>query len=315
MPFASPDERYVTRDGVDLAVHDHGGDGPPLLLLHGAGRTLADWAAVAPLLTPRHRVIAMDLRAHGRSGSGAWTFPAVLADVAAVLDALDVPRAVPVGHSLGGMVAVRYALDHPETPGAVNLDGHGYGRPEQYVGLDPEYVGRRLEEIRGFAARAAGRILPASDMAAVLGGQRAMAEGLGIARDLFDEGLRRSLAERADGMRWLRPEREPAAPDAGGHGRARPVPPLPTRAQPPADLPSGTPQPAHTRPAVVRRTHVRLRRGAAPGSARAGTDAALCHGRGHRRDARDAPRTARRRRGTDPLVHRPHHTFPLTSAS
>ncbi|MEU8973307.1 alpha/beta hydrolase [Streptomyces monashensis] len=210
MSFASPAERYVTREGVDLAVHDHGGDGPPLLLLHGAGRTLADWAAVAPLLTPRHRVIAMDLRAHGRSGGGAWTFPAVLADVAAVLDALAVPHAVPVGHSLGGMVAVRYALDHPETPAAVNLDGHGYGRPEQYVGLDPEYVGRRLEEIRGFAARAAGRVLPGPDMAAVLGGQRAMAEGLGIPRDLFDEGLRRSLAEREDGMRWLRPEREPA---------------------------------------------------------------------------------------------------------
>ncbi|OIK03745.1 alpha/beta fold hydrolase [Streptomyces monashensis] len=210
MPFASPDERYVTRDGVDLAVHDHGGDGPPLLLLHGAGRTLADWAAVAPRLTPRHRVIAMDLRAHGRSGGGAWTFPAALADVAAVLDALAAPHAVPVGHSLGGMVAVRYALEHPRTPAAVNLDGHGYGRPEQYAGLDPEYVGRRLDEVRGFAAQAAGRALPAADMAAVLGGQRAMAEGLGIPRDLFDAGLSRSLAEREDGMRWLRPDREPA---------------------------------------------------------------------------------------------------------
>ncbi|MFF1630599.1 alpha/beta fold hydrolase, partial [Streptomyces sp. NPDC058272] len=124
----------MTGDRIALAVHDHGGDGPPLVLLHGAGRTLADWAAAAPLLVPRHRVLAVDLRGHGLSPSGTWDFPHVLGDLEAVLEAYDIPGALPVGHSLGGMIAVRYALEHPGvTPGAVNFDGFGWGSPDQYV--------------------------------------------------------------------------------------------------------------------------------------------------------------------------------------
>ncbi|MFF8285218.1 alpha/beta fold hydrolase [Streptomyces albus] len=211
MPASHCDERFLTRDGVELAVRDHGGDGPPLLLLHGAGRTLADWAAVAPQLTARHRVVAMDLRAHGRSGTGPWTFPEVLDDIAAVLDALGIPHAVLAGHSLGGMLAAAYAAEHPETPAAVNLDGHGYGQPHQYAGLDPEYVERRLAEVRGFAAQAAGRALPEAELEALLAQQAATAENLGISPDLFDAASRRALAVREDGMRCLRPEREPAS--------------------------------------------------------------------------------------------------------
>ncbi|MER6351667.1 alpha/beta hydrolase [Streptomyces sp. NPDC001634] len=199
----------MTGDRIALAVHDHGGDGPPLLLLHGAGRTLADWAAVAPLLVARHRVLAVDLRGHGLSPSGPWKLPEVLGDIEDVLKEYGIPDALPVGHSLGGMLAVLYALEHPGvTPGAVNLDGFGWGRPDQYVGLDPDDVSQHLAEVRELSAAGPGRELPADGLKNLLAEQRAMSDRLGIPYELLEAGVLRAVRERDDGVLELRPGRE-----------------------------------------------------------------------------------------------------------
>ncbi|MCW7947508.1 aromatic ring-opening dioxygenase LigA [Streptomyces hygroscopicus] len=196
----------MTGDRIALAVHDHGGDGPPLLLLHGAGRTLADWAAVAPLLTARHRVLAVDLRGHGLSPSGPWSLPAVLGDLEEILAEHGIPGALPVGHSLGGMLAVLYALEHPDvTPGAVNLDGFGWGRPDQYLGLDPDLVVQHLAEVRQLSAMSLGRELSADGLKELLAEQRAISDQLGIPYELLEAGVVRSVRERDDGVLELRP--------------------------------------------------------------------------------------------------------------
>ncbi|UQA93308.1 alpha/beta hydrolase [Streptomyces halobius] len=197
-------------DGVELAVRDYGGDGPAVLLLHGAGRTLLDWDQVAPLLTERHRVFAMDLRGHGRSGDGPWTFDTVLGDVTAVLERLGAPDAVVAGHSLGGMIAALCLEHNGRTPAAVNLDGHGMGRPEQYLGLDRTHVGRRLAEARECARRAGGRPFVPEALDGVLAYQVAMAQQLGVPKELMEAGVRRSLGETADGQLFLRPQRQHA---------------------------------------------------------------------------------------------------------
>lgn len=76
-----------------LHVHDYGGDGPQLVLLHGYGRSLTDWDASAALLASGHRVLAVDLPGHGRSpGISPWTIPTVVRHIADTLDAQGVPR-------------------------------------------------------------------------------------------------------------------------------------------------------------------------------------------------------------------------------
>ncbi|MFB6438489.1 alpha/beta fold hydrolase [Streptomyces sp. NPDC056411] len=212
MDEAGRDLVCVAGDGVELAVRDYGGAGTAVLLLHGAGRTLADWARVAPLLAAGHRVLAMDLRGHGRSGDGAmpWTFEVAVADVAAVLAACGAPEAVVVGHSMGGMVAALCLERLAGTPAAVNLDGHGMGRPEQYVGLEPSYVRERLAEVRQFAEEAGGRTFEADALEGVLAYETGMGAELGIPPELMAAGVHRALAETADGRLFRRPGRRPA---------------------------------------------------------------------------------------------------------
>ena len=117
---------------------------PPLLLLHGAGGNLAQMTTLARALRPHHRVITIDLRGHGRSGDGAWTWDAALGDLAAVCVQMELDRPAVVGHSLGGMLAALWGQRHPETPGVVSLDGNPPPtRVEHLPGLDPREGGGR----------------------------------------------------------------------------------------------------------------------------------------------------------------------------
>jgi haloacetate dehalogenase len=105
---------------VSLRVR-HGGDGPPLVLLHGHPRTHATWHRVVALLAPRYTVVCPDLRGYGRS-----TMPptredhaqsskrAMAQDVVDLMRALGHDRFGVVGHDRGSAVAYRLALDHPE---------------------------------------------------------------------------------------------------------------------------------------------------------------------------------------------------------
>ena len=134
---------FVSGDGVLLAIRDYGGAGSPaILLLHGSGRSLADWTPMASDLTQHHRVVAMDIRGHGLSEAGHWDLRALMADIEAVLNHYGMPSAALAGTSMGGVLAHLFAAAHPDTTAVINFDGFSL-RPDEHVGLSPAVVAER----------------------------------------------------------------------------------------------------------------------------------------------------------------------------
>lgn len=117
--FARFEQVRVAVDGVTINAVT-GGDGPPVLLLHGFPQTHAMWHPVAERLATRATVVAADLRGYGdsdRPPSGAdhagYSFRTMAADQVGLMRALGHERFAVVGHDRGARVTHRMALDHP----------------------------------------------------------------------------------------------------------------------------------------------------------------------------------------------------------
>ena len=100
-----------------------GGSGPPILLVHGLGGAAANWNRIAASLAVGHRVVVPDLPGHGRSEplTGAATLDPFAEAVIAVAEAEDAVPAPWIGHSLGGLVALRAATLRPDAVTGVVL--------------------------------------------------------------------------------------------------------------------------------------------------------------------------------------------------
>lgn len=112
-------------------------DGPPLVLAHGLGMDRRIWAEIAPLLPPRLRVIAYDLRGHGQSDCPAppYAMGALIRDAETLLDALGVRGCVVLGLGLGGMVAQGLAVKRLDLVRALILTGSAtrFGPPDPWM--------------------------------------------------------------------------------------------------------------------------------------------------------------------------------------
>lgn len=200
--------------GVDYHV---GGEGEPLLLVHGLAGSAENWVDVVPLVQGRHRVVAVDLPGHARSaplGRGATTddFAEVLA---AVLAAEGIEQAVVAGHSFGGLLALRLAASRPElVRGLLLVSPAGIAtatRGAQVVVLASATVrpGRAVERFRyrwaerAWYRRAVFRPWFVSDADALsprathalLGAQRLHADTKVAARAMLGDDPREALAE------------------------------------------------------------------------------------------------------------------------
>ncbi len=150
----------TTHVGVRLATADLGGDGPSIVLMHGLGGSSKTMRKVASRLGS-WRVITMDLRGHGQSTTAPWGFPNAVSDLQAVIDHYELERPFVGGHSLGGMVALQYALAGRPVAGAINIDGWGPGADQRFLGEDPALVADSLDRIAAGQLSRAGRLLTA----------------------------------------------------------------------------------------------------------------------------------------------------------
>jgi pimeloyl-ACP methyl ester carboxylesterase len=129
----------VDRAGVRIHYRDEG-KGPALLLTHGYSATLRMWDGQIQALESRARVVRWDIRGHGESDSPEdpteYTHDASVGDMAAVLDACGIERAVVGGLSLGGFLSLQFYLAHPERVRALVLcdTGPGYKKDDARAG-------------------------------------------------------------------------------------------------------------------------------------------------------------------------------------
>lgn len=156
----------IDAGGLCFHVQDLGA-GPPVVMIHGllVGNLAGWYFTAAPALAKRHRVILYDLRGHGQSErtSSGYDVATQAGDLRAILEALGVEGPVDlVGHSFGGLVALRQALDHPASVRRLALveaplPPSTLGGIEAFRGLDSAELAGALPEVQRRAVRGGGR--------------------------------------------------------------------------------------------------------------------------------------------------------------
>jgi pimeloyl-ACP methyl ester carboxylesterase len=154
-------ERFVERDGVRLAVNE-AGEGTPVVLLHGLTAT-GRYVVMGSRALERsgHRVVAFDARGHGRSDPApdpeAYTYPELGLDLIAVLDQLEIERAVLAGASMGAHTLLWLALREPERVAGVvvitpSYEAEAQDDPARLARWDALSEGLRTGGVEGFVA-------------------------------------------------------------------------------------------------------------------------------------------------------------------
>ena len=112
----APTEGWTDVGDLRLRYLDWGGDGPPIMALHGLASSAHWYERVASLLRDQYRVIAPDQRGHGQTtqASSGYDWQTLATDVVGLMDQLGLERAAVLGHSWGGMVASNLAARFPE---------------------------------------------------------------------------------------------------------------------------------------------------------------------------------------------------------
>ena len=141
-----PVEGWAEVRSLRMRYLDWGGGGAPVLALHGLASSAHWYDLVAPLLRGRFRILAPDQRGHGRTTQApdGYDWRSVASDAVGLMDVLGIERAIVLGHSWGGNVAVATAAHFPARVSALVMIDGGIVGPEMIPGGAWEDFSRRL---------------------------------------------------------------------------------------------------------------------------------------------------------------------------
>ena len=123
-PLTPVKQSRINVGAVALSLAEYGTQGPPLVLLHGIGSRGVSWWPVIDPFAAHARLIVPDLRGHGDSDKppSGYLPTDYAADLAGLLDALDLRRPMMLGHSLGGVVVLTWAVANPDRATRIVLE-------------------------------------------------------------------------------------------------------------------------------------------------------------------------------------------------
>jgi pimeloyl-ACP methyl ester carboxylesterase len=135
----------VKIDGREVSVVDSGGDGPPLLWIHGLGGIWQNWLLNIPAFMETHRCVAVDLPGFGQSElpAGEISIRGFAGTVDRVCDLLDIENPVVIGNSMGGFVGAELALSFPTRVAKLVLVSAA-GLSTEYLAREPLLAGARI---------------------------------------------------------------------------------------------------------------------------------------------------------------------------
>lgn len=186
---AAADDRFFDSGGVRLRYLERGA-GPPVVLLHGFTADMERaWMQTGVMtdLSRDHRVVALDLRGHGRSDKPrhAAAYDEIALDVVRLLDHLGIERAHAVGYSLGGIILARLLTTHEHRFLTVTLAAAAYRRAQsERADRAAEAAAREIEEtglFRSLVVSTAPTDEPAPDEQAI----RQRSDAIALYNDRF----------------------------------------------------------------------------------------------------------------------------------
>ena len=131
-----PAEAWAEVRSLRMRYFDWGGEGAPVLALHGLASSAHWYDILAPFLCERFRIVAPDQRGHGRTTQAAdgYGWRSLASDAVGLLDVLGIEQAVLIGHSWGANVAVGTAAHFPGRVRAIVMIDGGFVGPEMVSG-------------------------------------------------------------------------------------------------------------------------------------------------------------------------------------